>query len=58
MPKEEYLAMRKACRERVEKNFTNNHMIEGYKKVYEKVLTNYHSKKPSTNRGFLNKLGF
>lgn len=38
MPESEYRAMRKACRERVEQNFTVEKMVDGYEKVYKKVL--------------------
>ncbi|MCX6806606.1 MAG: glycosyltransferase family 4 protein [Candidatus Berkelbacteria bacterium] len=38
MPENEYQAMRKACREHVEKNFTVEKMVDGYEKVYEEVL--------------------
>ncbi|MDO8658362.1 MAG: glycosyltransferase [Candidatus Levybacteria bacterium] len=37
MSENEYLAMRKACREHVEKHFTIERMVEEYKKVYKEV---------------------
>lgn len=38
MPKEEYQKMRRNCRKHVEDNFTVEHMVDGYEKVYYKVL--------------------
>lgn len=38
MTREEYQKMRYACRAHVEKNFTVEKMVEGYEKVYQKVL--------------------
>lgn len=38
MPEKKYRAMRKACREHVEKNFTVEKMVDGYEKVYQKVI--------------------
>jgi glycosyltransferase involved in cell wall biosynthesis len=38
MPKEEYMTMRKACRKHVEDHFSVEQMVEGYEKVYEKIL--------------------
>lgn len=38
MPKEEYLRMRKNCRNHVEKNFTVEKMVSQYINVYKKVL--------------------
>jgi glycosyltransferase involved in cell wall biosynthesis len=35
---EDYLKMRKACRKRVEENFTTKQMAEGYEKFYKKIL--------------------
>lgn len=37
MPEERYLAMRRACREQVEKKFTVEKMVDEYERVYEKV---------------------
>lgn len=39
MSKDEYQAMRLACRAHVEKNFTVEKMVEGYEKVYQKILS-------------------
>ncbi len=39
MPKEEYLQMRKNCRDHVEKNFTVEKMVSEYERVYERVLS-------------------
>lgn len=39
MPQEKYLQMRKNCRDRVEKNFTVEKMVNEYEKVYEKILS-------------------
>jgi glycosyltransferase involved in cell wall biosynthesis len=38
MPEKEYIAMRKACREHVEKNFTIQKMTQNYIDVYKKVI--------------------
>lgn len=45
MPEEKYQAMRRACRKHVEENFTVQKMIDGYEKVYEKVVRDWRSKK-------------
>ena len=39
MPEKDYLTMRKACRKHVEEHFTVERMVEGYKRVYEKILS-------------------
>lgn len=39
MPEKDYLTMRKACREHVEKYFTIERMVEEYIKVYEKIIS-------------------
>ena len=39
MSPEEYQKMRLACRKHVEDNFTIEKMVDGYEKVYEKVLS-------------------
>jgi len=39
MPENEYLQMRKNCREHVEKNFTIKRMAEEYENVYKKILS-------------------
>jgi glycosyltransferase involved in cell wall biosynthesis len=44
MPAEEYKAMRQRCREHVEKNFTVEKMVDGYEKVYEKVIKDWKAK--------------
>lgn len=41
LPEKEYLAMRKACRERVEKHFTVERMVNEYEKVYKKIVSGY-----------------
>lgn len=38
MPEEEYKKMRLACRKRVEEKFTVEKMVDGYEKVYRRVL--------------------
>jgi glycosyltransferase involved in cell wall biosynthesis len=38
MPENQYRQIRKACRTHVEQNFTVEKMIDGYEKVYEKIL--------------------
>lgn len=38
MPEEEYQKMRLNCRRHVEENFTVGHMVDGYEKMYFKVL--------------------
>ena len=38
MPGSDYLKMRENCRKHVEKNFTVEKMVDGYEKVYEKIL--------------------
>lgn len=45
MPEEQYRAMRYACRKRVEENFTVEKMIDGYEKVYKKVIEEWKNKK-------------
>lgn len=49
MPEEEYQAMRKTCRKHVEENFTVEKMVDGYERVYEKVIEDYKSKIQSSN---------
>jgi len=44
MPENKYQAMRRACRRHVEKNFTVEKMVEGYEKVYEKVIKDWKKK--------------
>src|SRR3989344_815136 len=39
LSKEQYQQMRRNCRAHVEKNFTVETMVEGYEKVYQKVLS-------------------
>ncbi len=38
MPEEEYRKMRRSCRRLVEEKFTVEKMVEGYEKVYKKVI--------------------
>ena len=38
LPEQKYKKMRRACRAHVEKNFTVEKMVEGYEKVYHKIL--------------------
>jgi glycosyltransferase involved in cell wall biosynthesis len=45
MPEAEYQEMRKACRKRVEENFTTQKMVSGYEKVYKKVIDDWSAKK-------------
>lgn len=45
MPETECRQMRRACREHVEKNFTVEKMVDGYEKVYEKVIEDYQKRK-------------
>ena len=44
LPSDEYRAMRKACRERVEKYFSVETMAEKYLTIYKKVIEDYQSK--------------
>lgn len=39
MPEEEYKAMRRACRKRIEENFTVEKMVDNYEKVYKTILS-------------------
>lgn len=41
MDKEQYQEMQRACRTKVEQNFTEAKMIEGYEKVYQKILAEH-----------------
>jgi len=38
MSTDDYLEMRKNCRKHIEKNFTLEKMVDGYEKVYRKIL--------------------
>ncbi len=38
MPKDEYMAMRRACRKHVEDNFTVERMVDNYEKLYYKII--------------------
>lgn len=42
MPEEKYKAMRKACRDHVEKHFTVERMVDDYINVYEEILSRKH----------------
>lgn len=44
MPKEKYQTMRRACRGHVEKNFTVEKMVDGYERVYQKVIDDWKRK--------------
>lgn len=44
LPDSRYQEMRRACREHVEENFTVEKMVNGYEKVYEKVIENWKKK--------------
>lgn len=41
MPQNEYLAMRKRCRQRVEKYFTHDAMVDNYIETYTDIYQNY-----------------
>ena len=45
MPEKEYQAMRQACRKHVEENFTVEKMVDGYERVYRKVMAGWRKKK-------------
>lgn len=44
IPEEEYRTMRWACRKHVEENFTIEKMVEGYEKIYQKVIDDWKKK--------------
>ncbi len=44
MPEEKYRTMRRACRKHVEENFTVEKMVDGYEKVYQKVIEDWKKK--------------
>lgn len=44
MPTENYKKMRDICREHVEANFTLEKMVDGYEKVYKRVIEDYKNK--------------
>jgi glycosyltransferase involved in cell wall biosynthesis len=44
MPEEEYIQMRKNCRKRIEENFSLEKMVDGYEKVYQKVIDDWRKK--------------
>jgi glycosyltransferase involved in cell wall biosynthesis len=48
MPEDKYRAMRRACRQHVEENFTVEKMVDGYERVYEKVIADFKSKNPKS----------
>jgi len=45
MPEKEYRRMRIACRKHIEENFTVTKMVDGYEKVYQKVIEDWKRKK-------------
>lgn len=45
MPEEKYKQMRRACREHVERNFTVEKMVDGYERVYERVIHDWKKKR-------------
>jgi len=44
MPEEQYQAMRRACRKHVEENFPIEKMVDGYEKVYQRVIEDWRGK--------------
>jgi len=44
MPEDQYIVMRKNCRKHVEENFTVKKMVDGYEKVYHKVIEDWKKK--------------
>ena len=44
MPKDRYQTMRKNCRKHVEENFTVEKMVDGYEKVYKRVIEDWKRK--------------
>lgn len=46
MPQDKYQKMRRNCRKHVEENFTVEKMVDGYEKVYGKVIADYKQKNP------------
>ncbi|MBM2820356.1 MAG: hypothetical protein HW405_116 [Candidatus Berkelbacteria bacterium] len=44
MSKNDYHKIRKNCRKHVTDNFSNEKMVEGYEKIYEKVITDWRNK--------------
>ncbi|MEK7142637.1 MAG: glycosyltransferase family 4 protein [Patescibacteria group bacterium] len=44
MPEEKYRQMRQNCRKHVEENFTVERMVNGYEKVYQKVIDDWKEK--------------
>lgn len=45
MSKEQYQKMRRACRKHVKENFTIEKMVDGYERVYQKVIEDWKEKK-------------
>lgn len=45
MPAEKYRSMRRACRDHVGKNFTVEKMVDGYEKVYQRVIDEWKRRK-------------
>lgn len=45
MPEKEYQELRQNCRKHVEENFTVGKMVDGYEKVYQRVIEDFRRKK-------------
>lgn len=56
MPEDQYLTMRKNCRQHVEDQFTIARMIDGYDGVYKKVIEKYHRTDKSSSKSFLQRI--
>ncbi|OJI06551.1 hypothetical protein BK004_03040 [bacterium CG10_46_32] len=50
MPPDEYTAMRHACREHVEQNFSIERMVENYETLYYKIIDKHKKNHAKTNR--------
>lgn len=44
MPPQDYKKMRESCRRHVEENFTVEKMVDGYEKIYQKVIADWKKK--------------
>jgi len=44
MPDAQYQAMRRVCRKHIEENFTVKKMVDGYEKIYQKVIEDWKRK--------------